>query len=36
LLARSPKIAAICGAVHRRATLAPLFDLYDMPGLDGL
>jgi len=36
LLARSPKIAAICGAVHRRATLAPLLDLYKMPELDSL
>lgn len=36
LLARSPKIAAVCGAVHRRAALAPLFDLYKMPELDYL
>ncbi len=36
LLARSPKIASICGAVHRRATLAPLFELYKMSELDTL
>ena len=36
LLARAPKIARICGNVRRRPKLAPLFDLYEMPDLDGL
>jgi glutathione S-transferase len=36
LLARSPNIARVCSNVRKRDKTGPLFELYEMPELDGL
>ena len=36
LLARTPNIARVCGNVRKRDLTGPLFELYEMPELDGL
>lgn len=36
LLARSPNIARVCGNVRKRDNMGPLFELYEMPELEGL